>query len=204
MQLLFDKERGDVSPGETCSSEAKRNRAVNLASCGKFLTVLQFVWNGSNSDSNLSSAARLQLFCCASDRNLFSTFRAQVVRRSELMILALISIACFSDVSNSLQAMLICARISNAFGTDAFFSSWREFRISIELFLFCFTLWLSGLKWTLWNKHRATEETQTGSPGGFSLRENKLEFVIYITGDAGHGGCICGNQGAFGGGTPPA
>lgn len=36
------------------------------------------------------------------------------------MILALISIACFSDVSNSLQAMLICARISNAFGTDAF------------------------------------------------------------------------------------
>lgn len=62
MQLLFDKERGDVSPGETCSSEAKRNRTVNLASFGKFLTLLQFVWNGSNSDSNLSSAARLQLF----------------------------------------------------------------------------------------------------------------------------------------------
>lgn len=36
------------------------------------------------------------------------------------MILALISIACFSDVSNSLQAMLICARISNAFGMDLF------------------------------------------------------------------------------------
>lgn len=54
------------------------------------------------------------------DQNLSSTFRAQLVRRSELMILALISIACFSDVSNSLQAMLICARISNAFGTDAF------------------------------------------------------------------------------------
>lgn len=36
------------------------------------------------------------------------------------MTLALISIACFSDVSNSLQAMLICARISNAIGTDAF------------------------------------------------------------------------------------
>ncbi len=36
------------------------------------------------------------------------------------MILALISIACFSDVSNSLQAMLICARISNAVGMDAF------------------------------------------------------------------------------------
>lgn len=35
------------------------------------------------------------------------------------MILALISIACFSDISNSLQAMLICARISNAIGTDA-------------------------------------------------------------------------------------
>lgn len=34
------------------------------------------------------------------------------------MILALISIACFSDISNSLQAMLICARISNAIGTD--------------------------------------------------------------------------------------
>ena len=36
------------------------------------------------------------------------------------MILALISIACFSDVSNSLQAMLICARISNAIETDLF------------------------------------------------------------------------------------
>lgn len=38
--------------------------------------------------------------------------------RSELMILALISIACFSDHINSLQAMLIYARISNACGTD--------------------------------------------------------------------------------------
>lgn len=36
------------------------------------------------------------------------------------MILALISIACFSDISHSLQAMLICARTSNANGMDGF------------------------------------------------------------------------------------
>lgn len=46
-------------------------------------------------------------------------FRNPAVWRSKLMILALISIACFSDISNSLQAMLICARISNAIGMDA-------------------------------------------------------------------------------------
>ena len=34
----------------------------------------------------------------------------------ELMILALISIACFSDLNNSLHAMLIWARTSNALG----------------------------------------------------------------------------------------
>jgi len=38
------------------------------------------------------------------------------------MILALISIACFSDLINSLQAMLIYARISNACGMDLHFS----------------------------------------------------------------------------------
>ncbi len=37
------------------------------------------------------------------------------------MILALISIACFSDHINSLQAMLIYARISNACGMDLLF-----------------------------------------------------------------------------------
>lgn len=46
--------------------------------------------------------------------------RSQGVWRFKLMILALISIACFSDISNSLQAMLICARISNAIWMDAF------------------------------------------------------------------------------------
>lgn len=68
------------------------------------------------SDANLI-CFQLQLHL---EPNLSSIFRGQGVGRSELMILALISIACFSDISNSLQAMLICARISNAIGTDAF------------------------------------------------------------------------------------
>lgn len=140
MQLLFDKERGDVSPGETCSPEAKRNRTVNLASFGKFLTVLQFVWNGSNSMTVIFLPPPASNFLLRLDRNLSSTFRAQVVRRSELMILALISIACFSDVSNSLQAMLICARISNAFGTDAFFLRDVNSGSRLSCFLFFFTL----------------------------------------------------------------
>lgn len=107
------------------------------------------------------------------DRNLFSTFGSQVVRRSELMILALISIACFSDVSNSLQAMLICARISNAFGMDAF-SSWCEFRICIKVFLF--SLCLEGLKWMLWDIYRTTEETHRGSE--VFLQANKQKQAV--------------------------
>lgn len=57
------------------------------------------------------------------------------------MILALISIACFSDVSNSLQAMLICARISNAIGTfphflAIYFRIWISFPSSVCLSMY--------------------------------------------------------------------
>lgn len=68
------------------------------------------------------------------------------------MILALISIACFSDISNSLQAMLICARISNAIGTDAFLHD-----VHLGHLLYCCHslslsfLFIAGFESMLWN-----------------------------------------------------
>lgn len=87
---------------------------------------------------------------------------------SELMILALISIACFSDVSNSLQAMLICARISNAIGTDAF-SPWRTLRLlhlTFPEYLFFYLLPLpSPMLWII------TEPQKIAHQDGWKLIE---------------------------------
>lgn len=145
-------------------------RTVDLAFFRKFPTVL---FGMTQTLTLILPPPPSSNFLLRLDRNLFSTFGAQVVRRSELMILALISIACFSDVSNSLQAMLICARISNAFGMDAF-SSWCEFWICIKVFLF--SPCLEGLKWMLWNRHRTTEETYRGSE--VLLQANKQKQAV--------------------------
>lgn len=158
MQVCLVKNKEDVSRGKTCWNLTFFRKVSCFAICLTWTLTLVFLPSPASN------------FLLLLDRNLFSTFRAQVVRRSELMILALISIACFSDVSNSLQAMLICARISNAFGTDAF-SSWCEFRICGQVFL-C-SLWLEGSKWMFWNNEQNDRrKTNTHSEGLF-LRANK-------------------------------